>query len=199
MEQTEQAAQTEQTQKAEEKYGVSRYFLLTMLLSFLGWAFETTYVWILSGRLHNQGFMTLPFCPIYGCSLIVVYFLVGTPDHGGLLLKNVTKKANRYPLYVLFAFLIPSLAELLVGAFFDYTFHLTLWSYSTMPMNFRGYVCLPVSLAWLALIFLFMKFLFPPLRNAIGKIPAPIARTLAFCLLFIVAVDASLNFAMVMY
>ena len=183
----------------EEKYGIGRYFLLTVLLSVIGWAFETGYIYLTFRRVYNTGFMTLPLCPIYGCSLLAAYLFIGTPDGGGLFLKKVKSKSARYPLYLLFAFLIPTVAELLVGIAFDKGFGVQIWSYSAVPMNFKGYICLPVSIIWSGLIFLFMKFVFLRIMRAVGKLPKMLANGWAFILLFILLVDFSLNLARLIY
>ena len=183
----------------EEKYGISRYFLLAVLLSVIGWIFETAYIYLAFRRIYNTGFMTLPLCPIYGCSLLATYLLIGTPDGGGLFLKKIKSKSARYALYLFFAFLIPTVAELLVGVVFDKGFGVQLWSYSAVPMNFKGYICLPVSLVWAGLIFLFMKFVFLRIMRTVGKLPKLLANGWAFILLFILLVDFSLNLARVIY
>lgn len=93
---------TKKRQKTKmEKYGLSRYFLLSMFLSFLGWALETVYIRIATEKWGDRGFMTMPFCPIYGCSLILVYFLIGTPPEGSLFLKSGER---RFALFVVSAF-----------------------------------------------------------------------------------------------
>ena len=83
---------------------LSKYFLLTMLLSFIGWAFETVYVYFLFGRYTDRGFMTMPFCPIYGCSMMAAYFLLGTPSEGRGILKDMHSPFIRGVLYFVFAF-----------------------------------------------------------------------------------------------
>ncbi len=183
----------------EEKYGIGRYFLLTVVLSVIGWVFETGYIYLAFQRVYNTGFMTLPLCPIYGCSLLATYLFIGTPDGGGLFLRKVKGKSARYPLYLFFAFLIPTVAELLVGVVFDKGFGVQLWSYSAVPMNFKGYICLPVSIVWSGLIFLFMKFVFLRIMRTVGKLPKMLANGWAFMLLFILLVDFSLNLARLIY
>lgn len=166
---------SETKKKRGYRYGFSRYYLLTVLLSFLGWCFETGYLYLRWGEVYDCGFMTLPFCPIYGCTLIAIYWIMGTPNEPRGILKNVQPALLRYFLYFALAFFIPSVMEYMVGLFFDKTFHLRLWNYKGAPYNLDGYVCLPVSLIWAGLIFLFMRFLFLPLKKLVGKIPAPIA------------------------
>ena len=161
--------------KTGYRYGFSSYYLLTVVLSFLGWCFETGYVYLRWGKWSDCGFMTLPFCPIYGCTLMAVYWVMGTPHQARGILKRVQPNILRYVFYLGLAFLIPSIMEWLVGYFFDNVFHLRLWSYKDMPYNVNGYVCLPISLIWAGLIFLFMRFLFLPLKGAVGKIPTLLA------------------------
>ena len=176
-------------EKGKERYGISRYFLLVATLSFLGWAFETGYMFLQTGKWQDRGFMTLPFCPIYGCSLFATYLLAGTPDEGRGFLRSVNNRALRYIFYFLLAFIIPSVAEILVGFLFDKAFGIWLWSYKGIPLNIGGYVCLPVSLAWATLIFLFMKFLFPSIKKLVGKLPLHGARILALTLSVFFALD----------
>ena len=176
---------------------VAKYFLLTMVLSFIGWVFEVIIIYLNAKRFYNSGFMTMPFCPIYGCSLMVAYFLLGTPNEGRGILKRVQNPILRYSAYLFFAFLIPTAAELIVGFFFDYFFDMWLWSYKGMPFNFRGYICIPVSIAWMLLIFLFMKFIFPRLKRAIFKIPKFVSMVLAMLLFIAVFADMAMAYAVI--
>ncbi|MBQ8294921.1 MAG: putative ABC transporter permease [Clostridia bacterium] len=182
----------------------AKYFLLIMAISFLGWAFETSVVFFETKRFYNQGFMKLPFCPIYGCSVLAVYFLLGVPKKsvakseeekgGGVLLKRISHTTVYYVAYLLFAFLIPSVAELIVGAFFDRLFSVRLWSYRSYPLHINGYVCLPVSLVWMGLIFVFMRYFFTPLKRSVFRLPDVFAASLALLLLFAVACDMTLQY-----
>lgn len=175
------------------RYGFARYYLLTVLLSFLGWCFETGYLYLRWGEWCDCGFMTLPFCPIYGCTLLGVYFIVGTPNEARGLLKRVQPDVLRYVLYFALAFLIPSIMEYIVGFFFDTTFHIRLWSYTGMPYNANGYVCLPISLIWAGLIFLFMRFLFLPLKRAVGKVPVALSWVLLVLTALLFGADIASN------
>ena len=182
----------EKTKTGAETF--AKYFLLTVALSFIGWAFEASLLFFTNGKFYNPGFMTLPFCPIYGCSLILVYFLIGTPDEGRGVLKNVENPVTRYPTYLAFCFLIPTAAELLVGFFFDFFFDIWLWSYNGMPFNFRGYVALPVSLGWTFLIFIFMKYVFADIKGLVFKIPKKAAIVFAVVFAVAIAVDMTLSY-----
>lgn len=180
--------------KRREVFNLLAYnFLLIMTLSFLGWAFEVGYVYLKTGRYWDAGFMTLPFCPIYGCSLFIIFLLCGTPKVGRGVLKEVKSPFWKNTIYLLFAFLIPTLAELIIGAFFDKAFHLKLWSYANRPLNYKGYICLPVSVAWAALTYWTMRFIFPSVQKWIFRIPPRLANGFATLLAFLTLIDVVVN------
>ncbi len=166
---------------------IAKYFLLFMLLSFFGWAFEVGIMFLQTGEFYDRGLLTLPVCPIYGGALFFTYFFLGTPQKGRGILKRVKSPLARCLLYAAFAFLIPTAAELIVGFFFDRVYHTWFWSYSGMPLNLGGYICIPVSLGWMIGIFLFMGLLFEPIKKGVFKLPKGLAITLA-TLLFIVTI-----------
>lgn len=175
---------------------LAKYFLLTMALSLLGWAYETAFMYFTTGHYCERGFMTMPFCPIYGVSLMTVYFLVGLPqDHGRGILKKIRVDWARYLLYFLVAFLVPTVAELIVGIFFETLYGVQLWSYAGVPLNLGGYVSLPVSLFWGVAILFVMRFVFPILKKWIFKIPDALACALAVVLFVAVAVDVAFNYS----
>lgn len=168
---------------------IAKYFLLTMLLSFLGWAFEVGIIFLQTRRFYNTGLLTMPACPIYGVSLITTYFLLGTPQKGRGILKNVTNPLPRCLLYVTLAFLIPTFAELVVGFFFDRFYHAWLWSYHAIPLNFKGYICFPVSVGWAMAIFLFMGLVFERLKALVFKLPKALAIVSALLLASVTVFD----------
>ncbi len=172
----------------------ARYFLILLIFSFLGWAMETVHVSQLAGELVDRGFLTLPFCPIYGCCLMLLYFLLGTPKQTRGILKNVTKGPWRYGIYWVFAGLVPTVMELIVGAFFDQLFDIQLWSYAHQPYNFMGYICLPMSLAWAFAITALMRFIYPLFQKLVGLLPDKTALMTGGILAAAVAVDAIVNF-----
>lgn len=178
-----------------ERYGMARYFLLTMVLSFIGWAYESAFMFVQTGKWHNQGFMTMPFCPIYGCALMATFFIAGTPNALGGMLAKYKNGRGRYALYLLTAFFIPTIAELLVGVFFDKAFSLRLWSYQGLPLSLGGYACVFISCAWAIMIFAFMKWLFPILKEWINRISLGVACGISVPLLLLTIADFCVNFA----
>lgn len=189
------ARRTDSREKYKKNFvTLGKYYLLYMLLAFLGWVWEVFYVRFEIGQFVDRGFMWLPFCPIYGTALLSAYFLLGTPNEGRGILKNVRNPVARYALYALFAFLIPTICELFVGLFFDKVLGVMLWNYSDMPLNFGGYICLPVSLVWSVAITLFMRFAFVPLKRQVFRIPDNLSLFLAAALFCAMCADVAVNF-----
>lgn len=166
-----------------EKYGLSRLFLLTMLLSYFGWLFETGYFLIGKGKYSDRGFLTLPFCPIYGFSLVGIYLLLGTPD----------KKVIKTPLYIAVCFLLPTFIELFVGVIFDKAWNCRLWTYVDYKYNLNGYICLRNSILWGVMAILFMNYLFPPIKKSVGRISRRWSNRIALVLFIFVLLDFVYN------
>ena len=171
---------------------VLKYILLAGVLSLLGWIYETMLILVETGRFSDRGALSLPLCPIYASSLLGLYFLAGTPDRGRGILKRVSGKHLRWWLYFALAFLLPTLAELFFGVLFDRVWGVRLWDYSHIPLNYKGYISLPVSLAWAVLIFLFMKCLFEPIKRRVFALENHTAAALALLLLALVGLDVLL-------
>ena len=147
----------------------------------------------------------MPFCPIYGASILAVYFAVGTPQGG--VLQPLFARAKRQPLparaaayaglyllYFLAAALIPTAAEFLTGLFFDKLFGIRLWDYTDRPFNLLGYVCLPMSALWGLLITAAMALLWTPLEKLLARIPQRAAKAVAFTLAALLLIDFCGNF-----
>lgn len=98
-----------------------------------------------------------------------MYWLIGTPGSGGVLLKKLTKKPLRYFVYFIIAVIVPSAAELATGLFYEKVFGVMLWSYASYKFNLFGYICLRISLTWGVLITIAMGVIFPLVRKLIEK------------------------------
>ncbi len=178
--------------------------LLFFAVSFIGWVFETFVCLFQSGELCDRGFLTLPFCPVYGAPVCVVYFLFGTPSNG-LFYRLLTKKKEKstgqgrefYKLlsvvfYFLSATLIATGAELIVGLILDNA-GVSLWSYNGVALCYKGVICLPVSLLWGTLISLFAQFLLPKIEKVIIATPKNVKTILTIVLWLAIGVDFILN------
>lgn len=128
------------------------------IYAFLGWCSEVVFAAVKTGRFVNRGFLMGPVCPIYG--LGVAFVLLALAPFGDSLA-------------LLFAasVVITSALELLVGWLAEKLLHQRLWDYSTMPFNFKGYICLAFSLLWGLACILVVRVVHPLIMTLIGWIP----------------------------
>lgn len=154
-------------------------WLAIWLISFLAWVMETVYCSALAGQLVDRGLLLLPFCPIYGLTIGVIDWLIGTPLEGGIMISKIQPSAKRFILYFILAILIPTIAEFLTGLFFDGLLGVRLWYYEEQPFNLMGYVCLQVSLLWGVMLTAFMLVVYPFVRKIVSLVPRKTANIIA--------------------
>ena len=160
-----------QISKRELAYTSSRYFLIFIFISHLGWIWETLYTVALDGIIYDRGFLALPICPIYGSALLAQYFILGTVNEPRGLLKFAQNQHARIPIYFCMSVLIPTVFELFTGLFFTDIFNLRLWDYSDMNFNTGGYIALYISVMWGIMIFIFMNIAFPLIKRKVFDLP----------------------------
>ena len=118
--------------------------LQLIIYSFLGWCCESIYCSLGRGEWINRGFLTGPFCPIYGVGAVVTLgFLKFLP-------KSVL---------VVFVggMLITSTLEYFTSWLMEKLFNARWWDYSKRPFNIKGRVCLLNSTLF-GLLCLFLSF-----------------------------------------
>lgn len=181
--------------KAQRLYALALVFYF---VSFIGWCGETLLFLVRFGRLRDRGFLTLPFCTIYGSCLTGMYLFIGTPQNGRLAplfakaegLRGAARPAAKcglYALYFLCAALLPTLAELAFGGLF-YAFGVRLWDYGYKKVHLYGLISPDQSLLWGALITLAMRFAWEPLHAAM-RLPPRVRKTAAIALTALTAAD----------
>ena len=168
---------------------VLRLFVTAILFSFLGWIAETLYAYARFGRFIDRGFLTLPLCPIYGITLALMDLIVGTPLQGRIaqaLKKTTLPRAVQILfsllLYFCVAVALPTVFELLVGAFFDRVLGVRLWNYARFRFNFHGYICLEFSLTWGVAITAVMATVWRALSALVSRL-GDMALTIAVCVI----------------
>lgn len=159
-------------------YSQSQWLLLFFLYSFLGWVWETCYVSLKNRQYTNRGFLHGPWLPIYGTGAVIILFLTLPVEDNwaGVFLLGMAGA---------------TLLEFFTGAAMERLFHVRYWDYSDKPLNVKGHICLPVSLAWGCFSLLLVFFLHPPVARLVQSVPlwAADGGSLALAVLF--AVDAT--------
>ncbi len=177
---------------------LAKHFMILLIFSFLGWLWETVYVSYLAGELVDRGFFFTPVCPIYGSCLLALYFLLGTPDNPQGLLRKFQNRHGRYMIYLLFAGIVPTAVELVVGVFFHQLFDVRLWTYEANPYNFYGYICLYNSLFWAVGITVLMRFVYPAVQNMVFRLKDRTALRIAMPMLVLLAADGIISFLLLL-
>lgn len=161
-------AHTKQLAREDGRKTFLSVLFLFFFTSFIGWCMEKFWFYVAYGVNADRGFLTLPFCTIYGSSLVVIRLLFGLPVKEG---EGYPRNLIRILLYSALSALAATAAELLTGLFFEKAFGVRLWSYRGYPHEFMEYICLPMSAAWGLLITAGMAFVWTPAERALKRAP----------------------------
>jgi len=135
--------------------------LFTLIIcGVIGWAFETTEVWIHYGRLTARGMLFISrigdFPILWGLPFILMYGI------GGAILIWCFKPLAKEPIRLFFiGTFVLTIFEYATSVFCENVLNMKLWDYSDVFMNFQGRICLTSSLAWGVLSVVSVKFLAP--------------------------------------
>ena len=148
-----------------------KMIILFTLYSFLGWTCEVLYAYSIHHHFVNRGFLTGPFCTIYGFGFLIIY----------LVLHKF--KSNLCSLFI-FSILLTSALELITGWALDTLFHTRYWNYTSYPLNIKGYICFYFSLIWGTGSIIVIKILNPVISFLISLIPSTKLTSICFLILF---------------
>ncbi len=113
-----------------------RLFLSFFVYSVIGWIGEVLYAFVVHRRFVNRGFLTGPYCPLYGFGGL-----------GFVVLFQVLQTDNVFAVFFGSALFATAL-EYVTGWLLERLFHRRYWDYSNAPLNLGGYVCLFSTIAW---------------------------------------------------
>lgn len=159
-------------------FGFSLYemCLLFLVWSFIGWAIEVCVHALKMGEYSNRGFLSMPICPIYGIGVLIITVILG--------------RFMAYPVEVFFlSSLICTAFELAVGVLMKLIFHNMWWDYSDEHFNFKGYICLKVSIEWGFGCLIVEYFAEPWIEGIIGFIPRMIGVAVIIVMGVLIVID----------
>lgn len=152
--------------------------LYFFIYSFFGWLYESIIVSIREKGWSNRGFLIGPICPIYGV--------------GSVLCILICSEQN-----VLLSFILCMAGSAIIEYVTAYTleklFHASWWDYTNMPLNLKGYICLPASLAFGAAGVLISHAVHPVIAIPIELIPSVLQEIIALLLVGICSADLTLT------
>lgn len=169
------------------------------LVSFLGWCMEMLACFPFSGW-QDRGFLTLPFCTIYGTAAVFYYYAFGMPHRArffGIRVfpgKGIGNAFLRYVYYFIVTAFLAAALEYITALFFDSAFSVRLWYYDGYAFNLAGYVSLGFSLLWGALSTVFMRAGFVPIMRLASIIPNRAMTALVTVIVIALLADYTFNY-----
>jgi len=115
--------------------GILEVFIVFIIYSFIGYIVEVLWRTFETKKLLNRGFLVGPIIPIFGV--------------GAVLITHFLTEYYSDPLVVfVFAVVLTSILEYIVGYLLEKIFHNRWWDYSTQWGNLEGRVCIINSIAF---------------------------------------------------
>lgn len=158
------------------EYSLYQMFLMFCVWSFIGWGIEVCYMTLETGEYQNRGFLNMPICPIYGFGVLMVVVFFRPLEH------------TIIPLFVVTALLCTTF-ELLVGLGMEKLFNTRWWDYSHEKFNFKGYICLKVSLLWGFGCVIVVKVVHPAIEAAINWLPVKAGMVIIVIMSVLILID----------
>jgi uncharacterized membrane protein len=129
-------------------------FVIFAFGSFTGWLIELIWrSYVLKKRSINFGYLSGPYLPIWGFSVICLYFI-------SFFNINIFFKIILFLLSILFI-------EYIVGYLLLKYYNIRLWNYSKQKFNYNGIISLYHSILWLIFSIIFYIFIYPVLDKLI--------------------------------
>lgn len=131
------------------------YFIV---FSVLGWAVEEAITSFEKKTIASVGYLNGPYCPIYGFSVAICYVI------SELIIDEW------YAQLIIFTVVV-SLFVFGTGVFLQKVLHCRLWNYSTMPLNIKGFITIPLSVLWGIVLTVLVGNVLPLTDHLIEYIP----------------------------
>lgn len=161
---------------------ISKLALTFIIYSVIGWICETIWCSVGQRKLVNRGFLSGPWCPIYGFGGLIILFFTAPARYLSPLAVFVMSMASTTAL------------EYFTGWMLETLFQTRWWDYSKRKFNIKGRVCLRNSVIFGLLGLGVVYFIDPFVQDMIGAVAAEIrwTLTLILCVLMIIDLTRSL-------
>lgn len=138
--------------------------------STMGWGLEVLYRRLAGHRWVNPGFLTGPYLPLYGFSLVVLYLLASLEAY----IHIEAAWLRKILLFVVMAAAI-TIVEYIAGRIFIVRMKIQLWDYSDRFGNIQGIICPQFSFYWMVLSALYYFLIHPRILDALAWLSANLA------------------------
>lgn len=156
-----------------------------MIYAVIGWCAEVSYAALDTGKFVNRGFLNGPYCPIYGCGVLLVIVAL-TPLKKNLLILYFG------------SVVLTSVIEFITGYLLEKVFHNKWWDYSDKPYNIKGYICLKFSLFWGFACTFIVLIIHPIIYGVLKIVPFIIGMILLCVILGFFVIDCGITVATIL-
>ena len=161
------------------------YIMLFFIYSLAGWLVEMIPATIREKKFVDRGFLVGPYCPIYGCGVILITLLL-------------QKYADDVVVTFFLSVIICGTLEYLTSYIMEKIFKARWWDYSNNKFNINGRICLetlvPFGIGGVLVLFVFNPFL-EKIINLIPDLALNIV-TGVLCVLFLI--DCIVSFKIIL-
>lgn len=151
--------------------------MLFFVYSFLAWLAETTVATVKVGNFRNRGFLSGPFCVVWGLAIALVT----------VLLYKDKDRQDRHIFWV--GFFLGGAYEYICSVFTEILFGKVFWDYSNMPFNLDGRINLLYCFFWGIAAVVWIKGLYPKVSRLIAVILKKNGQILTGILMVFMALD----------
>lgn len=164
---------------------IEMYIVLFFIYSLAGWLIEIIPATIREKKFVDRGFLVGPYCPIYGCGVILITLLL-------------QKYADDVVVIFFLSVIICGTLEYLTSYIMEKIFKARWWDYSNNKFNINGRICLetlvPFGIGGVLVLFVFNPFL-EKIINLIPDLALHIV-TGVLCVLFLI--DGIVSFKIIL-
>ena len=157
-------------------YSLYQMFHIFIFWSFVGWGIEVCWMTLETGEYQNRGFLNMPICPIYGFGVIMVVVFFRPIAHTFVPLFAVTS-------------VLCTTFELLVGLGMEKMFHARWWDYSHEKFNYKGYICLRISILWGLGCVIVVRIVHPMVETVVDLMPVKVGLGLIVLWSVLIVID----------
>ncbi len=147
-----------------------------VFFSFLGWCVDEVYYFITEKKIANRGFLSSPLCPMYGFAAVILDLIFTEEETPDLII-------------IFGSMLILGLLKFLTALVLDKCLHFKMWDYSKLPLNIKGYICIPVAAMWGIVSLPLVDIAIPLLGIFVSLIPAWLSYVITLSVIAVCLID----------
>lgn len=137
-------------------YSLELLFFYFVFYSVLGWVYETIWCSLEAGRTVNRGFLSGPYCPIYGAGAVLFLLLLGREQSGILIFALGASVACAI--------------EYVTSFVMEKAYGTRWWDYSERKFNLNGRICLAAATVFGIFAVILIKVLHPAVHSVFSEV-----------------------------